>query len=240
MAREHLGLSVSRARSSLAAILGVALLAGCGASSPTASPAAVATSTAPSASPSAASPSPSAASPSPAESSPSPSESAAASGVATSIDPCQLVTKDEASKLAGGSFGVGKETTNPGGGKTCVYGGQTQNVFTVIVAQATDAASAQADWTQEQAKAQAALQKAVPPGVTLNLKVNDLSNVAGADKAAIATLKESISGISVEVTAIYLLKGPIFLTFSDLAVGHAAPSTADMESQAQTSLGRLP
>lgn len=231
-----------RIRSAVVILLAAAFVASCSGSSPTASPAAPTTSSAASASPSAAASStPPSASPSasPVASSAAPSASAGASGVATSIDPCQVVTQDEASKLAGASFGAGKESTNSGGGRMCTYGGQTQNVFMVLVGQATDPAAAQADWTQEQSRAEASLKQGLPAGVNLNLKLND-TTVAGADRAATATLKESISGIAIEVSAIYLLKGATFLSFSDLAVGHSAPTAADMEAQAQTSLGRLP
>ena len=65
------------------------------------------------------------------------------------------MTSAEASSIAGVTFAAGKEDTTSGGAKTCGYGAKTPNVFMVIVAQAPDAATAQADWTQEQAKAQA-------------------------------------------------------------------------------------
>jgi uncharacterized protein DUF3558 len=174
---------------------------------------------------------------SPTPSTPTPTPQQSASPVA--LDPCQLVTGSEASSIAGASFSAGKEDTTSGGAKTCVYGAQTVNVFMVLVTQAPDAATAQADWTQAQAQAQAAIQQGLPQGASVNLNVTNLA-VAGADKAAIASFNTTISGQAVGLIAIYLLKGPTFVTFSDLAVGKTAPTAATMEAQAQTTLGRLP
>ncbi len=241
MAGEHSRVTLSLPKSLGVALLGAVLVAACSSSSPTASPAASVASASPSAAASSTAPSasPSAASPSPVASSAAPSASTEASGVPVSVDPCQVVTQSEASKLAGVSFGAGKSETLSGGSKMCTYGAQTTDVFTVVVAQASSASAAQADFTQEEAKAQAELKKAIPAGVNVNLKLNDTS-VPGADKAATATLKETFSGVTIEISAIYLLKGPTFLSFSDLTVGHSAPSASDLEAQAQTSVGRLP
>jgi hypothetical protein len=160
-------------------------------------------------------------------------------GVPTSLDPCQLVTASEASALAGASFGAGTEGTTSGGAKTCVYGGQTLNVFQVLVAQAPDAATAQSQGTQLQAQAEDALKKGAPSGTNVSLNVTDVT-VAGADKAAVATASATISGTTISISAIYVLKGATFFSFSDLVVGNAAPSSSALEAQAQTTLGRIP
>ena len=171
--------------------------------------------------------------------SPTPSTTSTASASPVALDPCVLVTAAEASALAGVTFAAGTEgTTDSGGGKTCTYGAGTTNVLTVLVAQAPDAATAQADWAQEQAKGQAALQKALPAGVAANLAVVDAS-VAGADKAAVATMSATISGVMVAITAIYVLKGATFLYTGDITVGKASPTPAAMEAQAGTSLSRI-
>lgn len=177
---------------------------------------------------------------SPTPSAPSTAGALQQSPTPVSLDPCQLVTSSEASSLAGASFGPGQEGTTEGGAKTCVYGAQTRNVFSVLVTQASDAATAQADWAQEQAKAQAAVKQGVPPGVNVNLNLTDVSNLAGADRAAVASFNTTISGVAVGITAIYVLKGAVFFSFSDLVVGAAPPSTSAMEAQAKTVLGRLP
>jgi hypothetical protein len=170
---------------------------------------------------------------------PLPSGAAEGSAVPTSLDPCALVTADEASTLAGTTFGAGTESTTSGGAKICTYGSATTAVVNVLVAQAADAATAQADWAQEQAEAQAQLQQSVPAGVSLSFSLDDTS-VTGADKAAVGTASASISGVGVAISAIYVLKGAVFFTFSDLAVGHAAAAATALEAQAGTTIGRLP
>ena len=159
--------------------------------------------------------------------------------VPTTTDPCQVVTASEASSLAGTSYSAGKEETTSGNDKICVYGSATTNVFEVNLAIASDAATAQADWTAEEAKVQSHLQQNVPPGVQFNINLVDTS-VQGADKAATASGNTTIAGHTFNVAGIYLLKGADFLAFSDLNVGGAAPATSALETQAQTSLGRLP
>jgi hypothetical protein len=151
-------------------------------------------------------------------------------GVPTSLDPCQLVTAQEASALSGGSFTAGVESTTSGNGKICTYGGRTLNVFEVIVAQAPDVATAQAG----KAEAQAALAKQAPKG----LKFTELPSLA--DGAAYFSGSVTISGQSIGAGAIYVLKGTIFFGFSDLNFGHAPISAAALQTEAQTILGRLP
>ena len=178
-------------------------------------------------------------SPSPSASAPAqltPSASAVTSPVA--LDPCQIVTSSEASTLAGATFGAGKEGETGGGGKTCVYGYQTLNVFTIIVAQAPDAATAQAAYAQAKAQAQAELSKGVPAGVKVTVNLNDAS-ISGADQASVARGSGTISGQTISLSAVYVLKGAVFFSFSDLVLGPAAPSVAAMEAQATISLGRV-
>ena len=51
----------------------------------------------------------------------------------------------------------------------------------------------------------------------------------------------SAGGLTVKAIAMYLLKGTIFLGFSDVAtLGGNAPTSATMQAQARVSLGRLP
>jgi hypothetical protein len=191
--------------------------------SPTSPPAASA------AAPASAPASPSAAamtSPSPAAASPSPAASSGATAVTTAIDPCQLVTSAEASKLAGTTFGPGKEQTTPTNLKECIYGAQTLNQVNVEVAQAPDVATIQA----AKADAEAALQQLASKGLT----VTKLPNLA--DGAAV--LEGSFN--QVNASAIDVIKGTVFFLISNLAVGHAAASSAALQAQAQVTLGRLP
>jgi hypothetical protein len=164
----------------------------------------------------------------------SPSQSAAP----TTLDPCQLVTSAQASTMAGTTFGAGKEETTGGGGKICVYGSQTLNVFTVTVAQASDAATAQADWAQEESQVKSQLNTAAS-GVTITFNINDVSNVSGADRAAVGTGSATFSGQTINVSVIFVLKGANFLSIADDTVGHAAPSISALEAQAQTSLSQM-
>ena len=168
-----------------------------------------------------------------------PTGGASPSAVTTSLDPCQLVTAQEASSLAGASFGPGREETDSGGGKICVYGYQTLNVFIVLVALAPDAATAQADWALEESRAQAKLGQLTGYGSGTNIKLNDVSNLPRADRAAVGSGSAVLSGRTIGISAIYVVKGATFFTFSDLVLGHAGPSISAMESQAQTVLTRL-
>src|ERR1039457_4982289 len=97
----------------------------------------------------------------PATTAPAPAPATSTSATPTNLDPCQLVTQDEASSLAGATFGPGKEEST-GGGKECVYGSQTTNVMDIIVAQAPDAATAQADYAQAQGDAQTTIASKLP------------------------------------------------------------------------------
>ena len=171
----------------------------------------------------------------------------AGGGVNVTLDPCQLVTAAEASSLAGATFSTGTEQTNTdtaGGGstsRTCVYGGATLNVFEVTVAQATDASTAQADWSTQQARVQSEISKAssqLPAGTAFNFNVNDTS-VSGADKAATVAATTTVSGHTLAISGIYLLKGAVFVAFTDLVLGTSPPSVSAMESQAATTLGRV-
>jgi hypothetical protein len=153
-----------------------------------------------------------------------------ATGVPTALDPCQLVTSQEASQLAGASYGAGAESTTSGGGKMCVYGGQTLNVFEVIVGQAPDVATAKAG----KAEAEAAILAQAGNGLTFT----ELPNFA--DGAAYVIGSITVQGQTFNGSAIYVLKGTIFFGFSDLALGHPTPNLAALEAQAQVILGRLP
>jgi hypothetical protein len=218
MTATNLRATTTRVGLSLFALTGIALLAACSTGgSPTPTPTPTASSATASATPS-----------------PSPT------GGPKTLDPCQLVTSQEASLLAGASYGAGRADTTSGGGKICVYGYQTVNVFMVLDAVAPDAATAQAEWAQEEAQAQAALQQGAGQGANISFDVSDVSTLTGADRGAVGTASGTISGQAISGSAIYLLKGAIFLTFSDVQLGSTQPTTIAMETQAQTSLGRLP
>jgi len=149
-----------------------------------------------------------------------------------------MVTSSEASTLAGASFGAGTEGSTGTGGKTCVYGAQTLNVFSILLAQASDAATAQAAFTQAESQAKTSLSQGIPANVKVNVTLDD-TTIAGADRAATASGSATISGQTISISAVYVLKGTLFFTFSDLVLGHAAPTLDAMKAQAQTSLSRI-
>jgi hypothetical protein len=157
-----------------------------------------------------------------------------AAPVAVALDPCQLVTSQEAASLAGTTFGAGLEGSTPGGLKTCTYGSQATNVFTVDVAQAADVATAQKDKDQFLADLQANLQQLSDQG----LNVTQLPNFA--DGAVLASASISAQGTTFNGSAIGVLKGTIFFGFSDIVVGGAAPTSEALQTEATTVLGRLP
>ena len=153
-------------------------------------------------------------------------------------DPCQLVTMTEASALAGVTFPAGVEGSTGTGSNTCTYGGQTKNVFLVLIAKAADAATASAQWDAQLAKAQAYLQTQLPPGAAVQFNTSDVS-ILGADKAAAGTGSANISGVTLSATDVFLLKGATFVFFSDLKLGDTPPSLPSMENQGTLVVSRL-
>lgn len=160
---------------------------------------------------------------------PASAEPSLATAVPTAVDPCQLVTQDEASKLAGVSLGKGKASTLENHGKQCIYTA-TGFAFSVSVLQAPDQATV--DAAKQQVLAE--LQKSAGKAVT----TTPLSGIG--DDAMLLTMSTTVQGMTVKVIGIYLLKGTLFVAFSDLALGHPVPSSNDMQAQAQTIVSRLP
>jgi hypothetical protein len=152
----------------------------------------------------------------------------------TPLDPCLLISSQEASTLAGASFGTGKEETTPDGFKSCTYGSQTANVFVVDVVQAPDVATANADKAQFVADLQAQLQNLTTEGLNVS-ELPSFADGAIMAKASINTGMGTFNG-----SAIGFLKNTIFFGFSDSVVGGAAPTDAMLQSEAKTVLGRLP
>ena len=180
----------------------------------------------------------SAASPAATSAATSPRTVSSQSGAATSLDPCQIVPASEASALAGVTYGAGKEEPSGTAGKRCVYGSQAAHVFSVIVGQAATVTDADAEWSAERADAQAALTKQVPSGVKFHEQTQDVSGLA--DRASVATGSVSLGGESIAASAIYLLKGAVFLSFSDVVVGGSAPTATALEAEAGKALARVP
>jgi hypothetical protein len=154
--------------------------------------------------------------------------------VNTPLDPCQLLSSQEASALAGASFGPGKESTTSGGMKICTYGSQTTNVFTAEVAQAPDVATAKADQAQFLADMQANLKNFTDQGLNIT------QDPGFADGAVMSNITFSSGGITFNGNAMGFRKGLVFFGFSDLVLGGKAPTDTAMQSEANTVLGELP
>jgi hypothetical protein len=163
-----------------------------------------------------------------------PSESAGPSAVATSIDPCQLITAADASTLVGVTFGAGKAHTNENNVKDCVYSAGT-NVFTVEVAVAPDEATAKA----AEASAKQDLENQGKGMIKSGMKVTELPSFAPNTDAAL--LEGSVTGpIKLDARSMFLLKGTIFAGFDDIAINGSAPSADAMKAEAMKVIGELP
>ena len=157
------------------------------------------------------------------------------SAVPTDIDPCQVITADEAGQLAGATFSAGKVEETAGHARICTYGAGTPNVFMVIVAIAPDVATAKA---AEKAAEQDLKDNAQSFGVPFN--VTKLPGFADQTDAVILDGSASLGGQSISGRGMYLLRGTTFVGFNDLVRGKKAPSADDMKAQAMTVLGRVP
>lgn len=137
----------------------------------------------------------------------------AAAGAPANLDPCQLVPQQEASALAGASFGPGQLESENASSSRCTYGGNTKNVFLVIVARASSVAEAQAQRDELRSQAETQL------GGKLNV-----AKVSGVGDDA-ESITGSLSGIGVNVSGLYVLKGALGFALVDEVQGGPAPTT---------------
>ena len=156
-----------------------------------------------------------------------------ATAVPTSLDPCQVITSAEASQLTGASFGAGKETTLSGNSKMCIYGGNTHNVFEIIVAIAPDVATAKAAEAQTEADA-----KKNAAQLQQGLNITKMPNFAPGTDAFMLEIKPNALGI--QGRGLGVLRGTSYAYFDDLAMPGSVPSAAAMQAEAMTVLSRLP
>lgn len=163
-------------------------------------------------------------------------ESPAATALVTTIDPCQLITAEEAGTLAKTTFGAGKESTTEGNARICTYGGNTSTVFMVEVAIAPDEATAQSD----EAAAKAQIEESASQLAGKGMKVTELPGFAPGADAILMEGTVAIAGHTVGGRAIYVLHGTTFFGFSDLSLDGAPPTADAMKAEAMTLLGRLP
>ena len=152
----------------------------------------------------------------------------------TTLDPCQLITSQEASALAGTSYGPGSESTTPEGLKICTYGYQTAFPFTIDVIQAKSVDEAKAAKAQFLTDLQANLAQLASQGLT----VTELPNFA--DGATVGHVSVSTPQGTINGNAFGFLKGTVFFGFSVIAANATAPTDQAMQAQATTVLSRLP
>ena len=228
-------LTPTRSRSLvLVAVLSAAGLAGCSAASTTTEPPAAVIP------PSVAIATPAASAS--AETSPAPSatEAAVASApdftpVPTSIDPCTLLTQDEASKLAGFTLAAGTSTTLENNDRLCSYGAEG-SVIQVLVAVAPDAATAKAG----EPDFKATLEQGVAEAGIASPKLTELPDFDPGVDAAMVEGTASAAGTKVAGIALYALKGAVIVAISQIGIGTPVASGDDLMAQAHTTLARLP
>jgi hypothetical protein len=160
--------------------------------------------------------------------------SAGPSAVATSIDPCQLVTADEVATLMGAPFGPPSSTTGENNSRICDYGQEGLD-FEVIVVQAPDAATAK----QQEPAFKAQLEKEATDAGIPNLKLTELPGLEPGVDAALLRGTTS-TGTPSGGAAFYALKGPVLLALSELAEGSRSASDAAIEAEGKVALGRIP
>ena len=153
---------------------------------------------------------------------------ASASAAPVSYDPCVLMPASEAQALTGVSYTAGKlDVSN--NTKRCIYGSQTANVLTIGVLQAPDQGTAQAGKAQFEAD----LQSNAGGAYTVT-QVQGIGDAADEAEGSVSTNGQTISG-----SAIYVMKGLVVFFITDLAVGKSVPSSAALQGEATTIVGRL-
>lgn len=152
----------------------------------------------------------------------------------TQLDPCTLISSQEASSLVGVSFGQGVEASTPEGLKMCKYSSQSSNIFIVDVIEAPDVATAQSYKAKFLSDLQSNMQQLTSEG----LNVTQLPGFA--DGAVKANANADVNGISFSDNAFGFLKGKVYLGFSDLSIGGKAPSDQAMQAEAAKVLAMLP
>lgn len=134
-----------------------------------------------------------------------------------SLDPCTLLTQDEASTAVGVKLGAGVSTIlDPD--RVCTWKVGTTEVKIILAPPAPDAATAQAYWDAERSQ--------VPADVAVK-------DITGFDRAAYGS--GGVSGYS--VSALFVINGT---TFFDFYCGLKACSEAASVAAGNLIVGRLP
>jgi len=169
----------------------------------------------------------------PAPTSPAATTTTAGASVQVTTNPCDVLTRAEASALSGVSMPAGvKQPWGSGGAVKCGYHSGSTEAF-AIMARAATPAQAQAAWNAEKASLS---QQAAPSGVKISASA--LSGIG--DKAEIFVGSVTVNGIKNTMMAVFVLKGSTFLDLGDFALMNAKPATTSaLTAQAATSAGRL-
>jgi len=151
--------------------------------------------------------------------SPASSEGTGTGGQPTAgpLDPCTLLTAEEASTAVGTKLGAGVSSLVDQS-RVCTWKKGTTEVKLIIAPPAPDAATAQAYWDGERSQ--------VPPEITIN-------DVSGFDRAAYGS--GGVSGYS--VSALFVIQGT---TFFDFYCGLQSCTEKASVDAANLVVGRLP
>jgi ABC-type transport system substrate-binding protein len=162
-----------------------------------------------------------------------PEATAQATAIATSIDPCNIVTTDEVNTLTGAHFSSGKAKTDTNNVKQCTYG-QQGVVFMVTGAVAPDAATAKKNEADTKAELEAQAHN-------LPFKLTELPGFAPDTDAAVVEGSATVGGTKFSGVAIYVVRNTTFFALTDIStLGATPPTAAQMEDQAKVTLGRVP
>jgi hypothetical protein len=145
-------------------------------------------------------------------------------GAPTTLDPCQIVTQQEASALTGVSFGPGKQLQGALS-TSCLYGAGSKNVFRVDVVRGT---IDQVNQYRDQVTAE--IETGDADGGHLNK-----SSVSGlGDEATAYTLTGSVLNVS----SLFVIQATVALYLVNEVAGTPVPTT-QLTNEARTALSRI-
>jgi hypothetical protein len=145
------------------------------------------------------------------------------------IDPCTLLTDQEASQLAGATLPAGKGSV-AGSQRLCVRAatGLPPSSITVGVIDASSVSQAEIAYNEAYLNLKA---------TTAGLHPTPVTGIG--DQAETISASMSVQGVTASIAAIYVRKGGIFFDIVFEGVG-AGPGMSALESAASTAVGRLP
>jgi len=151
------------------------------------------------------------------------------------LDACQLMPKEEASALAGTTFGDGKDQVTATGKSSCIYS-VTSYLVMMEVFPEKDAATAKADGQQALQEVQSGT------GGGDNDQPMNLTQLPNfADGGFLADFSGSDPSLTLSGIGMGFLSGTTYVYFAvEVQGGGSAPSSAAMQSEATQVLGRLP